>query len=650
MFGGKNIYHHFDRSFSEGRGRQILWLLSVLGIIIGVLILVNKLLLGESAISDIRIVELLLDPGNFVGKAEGDGSLVFQFIITVLGAIFFTAMLISVVGNIVDSRVEAYRKGLTRYNFKEHILILGSSSLLIGKLTELLNSENQHDDIVVLTSADVEDLRNKVYSLYGKQCCSNICILYGKRDDKSTLESVRVAFAKSIYIFGEDNELEHDSVNIECWNILNNIKIEPDKIINCWLVLERISSSHIFQYITNSRSNDNLHLFVVNTLESLAQKVFVSRDYVGDAKYPALDGGAGIDCNSKKKVHLIVVGMTQIAYAMATTAAHICHFPNFITKGIRTTISFVQPDIKQEMEFFKGHYNHLFKLSRASYITFEENGDVANRADSEPDEKYGDFLDIDWEFVDGGIESKGVRSKIEHILQDNETLLSIAICNSNAESNVAASLYLPDIVYKKNIPIYVYQPLSGVVLSSSRETRRYSNIYPFGMKSDYYDKSAQKRLIMAKGINYLYEQGLNFVSMPQDIKDLEINWFKLSYAKQLSNIYSANSIMTKMRSIKIDSSNELKDEDVAILSEVEHNRWNIEKLLLGFAPMTIAERNFINEKIAKGDILARKESRRLKDEEYIHKDIAPYSELESEAKQYDYAISKNIINILDLKL
>lgn len=73
-------------------------------------------------------------------------------------------------------------------------------------------------------------------------------------------------------------------------------------------------------------------------------------------------------------------------------------------------------------------------------------------------------------------------------------------------------------------------------------------------------------------------------------------WNEIPVAHQWSNLYSAYSIDTKLRSLGItDYLNiRLNEEQIFIISQVEHNRWNIEKLLLGFRKPTPEEQKVID--------------------------------------------------------
>ena len=112
----------------------------------------------------------------------------------------------------------------------------------------------------------------------------------------------------------------------------------------------------------------------------------------------------GIRAQSDRYVHLIVVGMSRMGVAMGVTAAHIAHYPNFVTQGIRTRITFIDPDAEREMNFLKGRYEPLFRLSHHTLRKFDAAGSETTSVHT-PQE---DFLDVEWEFVAGGIDRKSV--------------------------------------------------------------------------------------------------------------------------------------------------------------------------------------------------------------------------------------------------
>lgn len=658
-----------DRAFSSGWWGQVIFLvvMLVLGFFLGTCVLRCFPADGETQKKPfVRALELILDPGSFNDSDEEPFALVAQLFVTFIGAVLFTAMLITVLGNILSNRIDDFKKGRVRYRFEDHVLILGANSMLVNMLREFINTGVHQDrKIVVLTNQDTEKLRDKMLSdIPELEESLDVTWLNGSRIIDQTLRNVQVDEAYSIYILGEDNEIDHDSINLECWRRVKSVCKNVRRAVQCYLVVDKVSTYHVLQF-GRKETDTWLYLNIINSLENWAQRVLVSREYdtefdcdgkVQIYRFPAIDRD-GISIDSDKTVRFVIYGMTQMSYAMATTVAHIAHFPNFKPGQNRTKICFIAPDIRKEMDFFLGHYDNVFRLSHADYIYWDKDGEMIREKLRTPSVKYGDFLDVEWVFVDGSIESDYVRSLVQEWACDEREYLSIAICENESDANVSASLYLPEVIYTRNIPVFVYQPLSGEVLKFAHNTKRYGNVYPFGMKDECYDPLFRKRLVKAKRINYLYylqNNGLKYEQMatPDVLEDF---WnTRLEYIYKLSNLYAANSIPTKLRSVgidpdKVDVDTSLSAEDVSVLSEIEHNRWNMERLLLGTQPLYASKRREINIMLTDSDTEVVKQgediNKRL-NTDFIHKDIAPNDELILSSKRYDEAIVVNILEVV----
>ena len=115
-------------------------------------------------------------------------------------------------------------------------------------------------------------------------------------------------------------------------------------------------------------------------------------------------------------------------------------------------------------------------------------------------------------------------------------------------------------------------------------------------------------------------------------------------------MYAANSIPFKLRSLSAQENKELSEEDIDLMARTEHNRWNIERLLMGFSPYPLSERMSFKEILSSDDLDATQELvtklKAAKKELFKHKDIAPYDELLGGSKKYDRTIVKNIFNVL----
>lgn len=663
----------FDRSFSSGWGRQVMFLGGALLIVLLLSTIALRMSPAPAQASEncdkmplVRALELMLDPGSFNDSDNAPFTVVTQLLVTLAGAVFFTAMLITVLGNIVSNRIENFKKGRVRYRFDDHVLVLGANSMLVNMLREFIQTGvHQNRKIVILTTQDTEKLHDKILSdVPEMEDRLDVTWLNGSRIIEQTLRNVQIDEAYSIYILGEDDEIDHDSINLECWNLIKSVCKDVRRAVQCYLVVDRVSTYHVLQF--GKKEKDTwLYLNIINSLENWAQRVLVSREYDAQCgcstdavrcRFPAIDR-EGIKADSEETVRFVICGMTQMSYAMASTVAHIAHFPNFKDGKNRTKICFIAPDIREEMDFFLGHYDNIFRLSHASHIYWDKAGMKQRETLRTPSAEYGDFLDIEWEFIDGSIESDNVRSLLSEWACSKKEYLTMALCENESDANVAAALYLPEAIYAKHIPVFVYQPRSGEVLKYAHKTERYGNIYPFGMKDECYDPLFRKRIVKAKRINYLYQlanNGLKYEGMAE-FSVLEKYWdTELAYVFKLSNLYAANSIPIKLRSVGIDPDNVdgdtfLSPSDIASLSEVEHNRWNMERLLLGTRPMFATKRHKINDMLTNPDpdvVKQGKDINRYLKDNFYHKDIAPYDELLESSKQYDRAIVTNILDVM----
>ena len=91
-----------------------------------------------------------------------------------------------------------------------------------------------------------------------------------------------------------------------------------------------------------------------------------------------------------------------------------------------------------------GHYESLFKLSHSKLFKFTQD-DATTSSWKEiiitsPDEQYGDFLDVEWEFIDGSIEDSHVRELLVKYANKEDEKLSMAICNYETKTNISAAL------------------------------------------------------------------------------------------------------------------------------------------------------------------------------------------------------------------
>ena len=530
--------------------------------------------------------------------------------------LILSALMISVFSNVFSNISESYRRGERRYRFSGHVLILGGSRQLVGMLKALRDSR-EHDgkEIVVMTSGDVESLRAEMeVAVNDTRFSKRLTWYHGDRSNEDDLRSARAAYASAVYLIGEDGEEAHDSLNISSLDLLEGICAGPGAPIPCFVTLEMHASLDIFQYLPN-RSASRLRLEIIHTGDYLAEQLLVYTPFLpvpGEEEY----------------LHVVVAGSARTARSFATVAAHICHFPGFADGKRRTRISFVDTGIRERMDQFVSNHQNLFDLSHYSYVTPE------GRETVPPRPEFGDFQDIEWEFIDSSLASPYVRAELVRWAQDAGQKLLLAICHEDSDANLTAALHLPKDLYAARIPIAVYQKEQGELMEKAVATGRFGNITCYGESGQVRDALFLRRSLRGKRVNYLYD--LEFGNPPAAGADEA--WANLSFAHKLSSIASANSIPLKLRSFSLDATRSCMDAlDAGLLeslAEVEHRRWMTSVLLMGYSAAPKAQR------------ADRSRFKELKNEQFIHLDIAPYDELRHEADK-DRLIVMNIPYILN---
>lgn len=630
---------------------------------------------------------LFSDLGNQMSISSG--SRLIGLIISTIGSIILSGLLISTITNAFDHMADKWRTGFSYYKLKGHIVIIGSDQMVHGLVNQLCESTD--DTVVVMTSTDVENMRNSLWaSLKRKRDRRRIIVNYGQRDSNTYLEAINVVYAKEVYILGDTSEFDdiesfHDSLNVQCVSLIAKLCEKVGrKRLPCHVLFDYKTTYHVFQYADLSpeiTTYIDFHPF--NFYDFWARKVLVvGHSKEEDVRYKRLDYIPITERESDKYVHLIIIGMSKMGQAMALQAAHIAHFPNY--KRQKTKITFIDRNGKEEMGEFKQKCGELFKVSSSTYIDADSWLEAEmSRVDGDPaiderryithcgiDKEYehlvGDdsdreFIDIEWEFIKGDDHNPIVQRRLAKYAKDEDAIITVAVCLNITHVSLRSAMHLPKIFYENDIPILVQQRKTSTMVSTLngksydenvREKLLYKNITPFGMVCDCYDLHIVSSVEICKRIAATYSYFFEYDNIPVSIDSDRANqvWNETTITKRWSNIFAAASIPTKLRSIGVDWSinkpcrlSDFTEDEVAILAEIEHNRWNVEELLLGYRPVKLDEDKAIDQ-----DIKKKRDYRNR----FIHYDIRPFDKLKVDdkgrkANEYDEVIVRSLPVILN---
>lgn len=552
-----------------------------------------------------------IDPGN-QHIAEGNTTWL-ATIIAICGVFLLNGVLISSIVGWIDKRKERYLQGLEPYQRflkrKEHYVIIGGSDIVEGIVEQIFETPQENGEmpyILIQTSNNVEEFRHKLFSGLDVEQQKHIIIRYGNRNVEEDIEKLYLNNALEVYVIGEetrtdDMESYHDTMNMKCLNWIYEkvrknksfAKNDKDNRLVCHFMFEYQTTFNVFQYSEISgdiKKRINFKPFYY--YEMWAQRVLVCKELENEAncEYLPLEGIKGIKKDDDDYVHLVVVGMTRMGTALATQAALMAHYPNFVTKGIRTKITLIDENADKEKNFFIDRYDRLFALSNWSYkemVRAESGKDelktVYTHKPTDCEHLGGDFLDVEWEFIQGTVAQLELQKYIEDCASKTHKM-TIAICKDEPSRCLAAALNLEWRIYEKAMQVLVYNRYDDALieqLKNKKESEVYSpfknKLKAFGMASKCFRKDIlEDSDTLAKEFHKVYMNDEN-----AEIEKLTDYW---------SNVYVSNTLWTKLRCLEI-KNEKIEAEDKEILVEVEHNRWNVEKLIMSYRHLTKEEQD-----------------------------------------------------------
>lgn len=649
----------------------------------------NKYLLPLYLLTDSNALNNLYMGGD--GTHVHGWMLIASSLIFLFGAFVFNGIIIGVITNSIEQRVNDHKEGRIHYLKSGHYIIMGYDEMVPSFISYVFGKDKEAY-ILILTAKDTMGIRETLLKSFSEKLMERVIINYGHRISSESFTDIHLETAEEVFVVGNHTNAAHDAINVECVDsicrYLKEQKQRPSRITCVFKDLDTYAAfktSEIFGEVKDL----GVEFVPYNFYSGWAKQVFVKRLYRDfdnpgtEYKYP-LVYGKGIKPDDEKYVHLVFVGTTNFAVAFAMEAAHVLHFPN--ADKAKTRITFIDVNADKEKDEFITRNRHFFEVQAYRYKDLSsEPKDVPGYIGTECLMFTGDnanFLDVEFEFIKGDVFSKRVQDVISCWAEEHNSkqYLSIFLAMTDQRQNFVLGMNMPDEVYANEVPVFIRQNRSDNFVTNLRNAdtkkeekkltysvvnkngevnskdcdARYAHIYPFGMNETAFsaDDHSLKR---AKLINYLYEtanyetykfQGILVLdAIPEDKIWEEANtyWRKLSVALKWSNLYNAYTMRTKQRTLRAmrgldidDESHDydtLSDYEVEQLALVEHNRWNVEKLLMGYRKPKKEEDKYENPEFA---------SKLKKNKDlFIHHDIRPLDQLNS-IKELDYEFSRYI--------
>ncbi|MEP6902878.1 MAG: potassium transporter TrkA [Actinomycetota bacterium] len=221
---GKRLRYAFDKSLSRGTISLVGWLSLVS---LSIVLTATAILLFVGIAPEVpegqdpqifsfgeafwQSLMRSIDPGTLAND-NGWSYRILMFVVTI-GGIFIVSLLISVLSNGLQSKLEELRKGRSFVVETNHTLILGWSSRIFLIISELIiaNENQKSARIVILAEKDKVEMEDEIRSKIGDTKNTRVVCRSGNPIDLVDLEIVNPHAAKSIVILSPDNNADADS-------------------------------------------------------------------------------------------------------------------------------------------------------------------------------------------------------------------------------------------------------------------------------------------------------------------------------------------------------------------------------------------------------------------------------------------------------
>lgn len=516
-----SLRRKFDGKISEGQWSQLLWVFFFIGLTFVLFLILSRVLFGPDSFGWQDIIALYLDPGVFNGAGQHD---LFRLIVTLFGAFLFAAVLISIVSNIFSNISDSFRRGESRYKFKNHILILGGSHILFDILKGIEKDESNlyhNRQVVIMTTSQTNELRDEVSAfLNNKNFLKRITFYFDKRDNKENLKGAYADKADFIYVIGEDIEPDHDIINIRCCNLLHSIV--KNENTECYVIMDSQTTLQLnFPELRGLRNDKMEPIYNTRPPQVAYNEIFLN---INEVKAEFILSNTILklfDFSKDSTVNVVIFGMTSFGRALAITIARTFHFCN----NNKTIITIIDSGLKAKTDDFVSRNQLLFNKCNCEYVSEFA---INEKKTSSPE------AEVSWVFVDAAPSSETVCNYLDKIRQKNNTFSFV--CFDDVSKNIATQLNLQN----------RFQWLKTFANFGDFENDLPSRLTGFAIDSSDSDKSF---------FSYIFNERQIKVREYYDCKENKISkfdWKDLYYGDRQLVTYKATASILKGRSNIID--------------------------------------------------------------------------------------------------
>lgn len=576
----------FDRIISQGHSVQFYWLVcsfvllfiflsALMGTFDAFGVFPND---GNLNWNPISLTYLLLTDSSTIGSILKTNTHVANLIVTVcimvsvLGTLLFTGLLVSVFSNFLQRRVEDFKSGKLYYDLSGHIVFIGYDEVLPMLVKQCAEHETNKDrKIVVQTKLSSEQVRDDVKTLISNEnLFRNIIFYNGRRDSIKDLRNLNLDKACEVFVIGNRHNDNHDELNLQCLNYIREILEEGDgnglekKLLTHVLIEDHTEYSKI-KFLWDNEKYIEVSLFNIYAIWS---KALIH----GKFDYPKFETP-----NEKpdEGINIIIFGSSKYGHSIGLESINT--YKNI--QENKTVITYICEDAQLAMDMLRARFSELFKYVKCSYDNFIDSPVVYDVK-----EKYHeDNLKLEIEFLD----TNPYNTKLHSHLEKRKSPKYIFLCYEENTMNLNVALFMPQRIKQHSI-IYILQKYGSEFVNKLNSFEKFHTFGKLISSFDFYKYLLENKYD-------LYDKYDSYVEL-SNIYENQGNWNEslenIDAAYKLGiKLFGKESLIIANNLIKIGSLYSRMD-DYAIASKYYFEALALKEKLCGINSLGVAYLNW----------------------------------------------------------
>ncbi len=398
------------------------------------------------------------------------------------GNMLLSGVFVSVLVNVFDAMGARIRNGLvTPRIHRESVAILGyRSGMTEALLQRLLEEAGAPRHIILLTEQEVPSLRLALRTALPDRAWKRLHLVHGGWTAQEELRQLKLWRCRDIYLLGEDGEENHDSLCLKALDTIQLLLSQHSRQSRsnrpvCHILWEErdffniMLTSDIARFISEGYKERHYDVRVCHLHSMLASNVLIAKDWRpgDDTLCPPLDRISFLQ-HPERRVHFIIMGMSDFGQALLQAAILQAHYPNFAQdRSRRTLISIIDPQAEAAMERLRNRHPLFFDKVRYEYRSLSS-GEQELRCFNEAEE----LLDLELHFLSGRLESEHVQRFLAAAGEQQGDVVTVAVCLEDSTLSLKTAMSLPPELRRNNIPVYVHQDSEENLLQHNINIRR----------------------------------------------------------------------------------------------------------------------------------------------------------------------------------